>query len=108
MTLLPLSFKCPQCGSEEVFYSCQPACCFNHVCRRCYTTFEPITVRVGDFTGDVGPAPQVDSTAPTAPCARCGEWRLFALSDPSIPPGQLLCISCGALLTLEITEVAAG
>jgi hypothetical protein len=108
MTLLPLSMACPECGSTEVFYSCSPNCCFNHVCSHCYTTFEPATVRVGEFTGEIGAVPEVDLTRPTAPCARCGEYRLFAISDEAVPPGQLLCVACRALLTLEITEVAGG
>jgi hypothetical protein len=108
MTLLPLSMACPQCGSTEVFYSCSPNCCFNHVCSSCYATFEPATVRVGEFTGEIGSAPEVDLTRPTAPCARCGEYRLFAIADVAVPRGQLLCIACRALLTLELTEIAGG
>lgn len=103
MMLAPLSMACPECGSAEVFYSCSPNCCFNHVCSRCYATFEPATVRVGEFTGEIGAVPEVDATNPTAPCARCGEHRLFAVSDAAVPSGQLLCIACRALLTLEIT-----
>ena len=38
-----LEIACPQCGSKEVFYSCTPGCCFNHVCSDCGTTFEPAT-----------------------------------------------------------------
>lgn len=106
-TLAPLAFACPKCGSTEVLYSCSPSCCFNHVCSRCYATFEPVTTRVGEFAGEPGPAPEVDTTGPTAPCARCGEHCLFAVSGDSIPSGQVLCIACRALLTLELVEVTA-
>ncbi|HEY6271970.1 MAG TPA: hypothetical protein VIX19_08255 [Terriglobales bacterium] len=108
MTLAPLAFNCPKCGSPEVLYSCSPSCCFNHVCSRCYATFEPETVRVGEFAGEIGPLPEVDSTGPTAPCARCGGYELFAVSDDSIPAGQVLCVSCRALLTLEMTTSGAA
>lgn len=107
LVLTPLSFDCPKCGSTDVFYSCSPSCCFNHVCSRCYATFEPETTRVGEFAGELGPVPEVDTTGPTAPCARCGEHRLFTAAGESIPPGQVMCVSCRALLTLELVEVTA-
>jgi hypothetical protein len=107
VSLTPLSFACPKCGSADVLYSCSPSCCFNHVCSECYATFEPETTRVGEFTGELGSVPEVDSTGPTAACARCGEHRLFEVAGDSIPPNQVLCISCRALLTLELSEVSA-
>jgi len=102
MTLTPLSFNCPKCGSADVVYSCTPSCCFNHVCSRCYATFEPETTRVSEYIGELGPLPQSDLTGPTAPCARCGEYRLFAINDDALPAGQLVCVSCRALLTIEL------
>lgn len=99
-----MSFACPKCGSTDVLYSCSPSCCFNHVCSQCYATFEPETTRVGEFAGELGPVPDVDTTGPTAPCARCGEYRLYAVAGDSIPPDQVLCVSCRALLTLELVE----
>jgi hypothetical protein len=101
-TLAPLSFACPKCGSPDVIYSCSPACCFNHVCSQCYATFEPETVRVGEFTGEIGAAPEVDTTGPTAPCARCGEYRLFKVIDATGSTDQFACVACRALLTLEL------
>ncbi|HEV2492234.1 MAG TPA: hypothetical protein VG204_04090 [Terriglobia bacterium] len=107
MKLAPLSIACPQCGSRDVVYSCKPDCCFNHVCSQCYTTFEPVTTRVGEFSGDLGPLPaDPDPTGPTAACARCGEIMLFAVADAPVP--QFLCVSCKALLTLELSEVSPG
>lgn len=106
MTLAPLSMPCPQCGSNDVVYSCQPDCCFNHVCCKCYTTFEPTTIQVGELKEEINPIPpEPDPDAPTAPCARCGEWKLFVISDGA-HRGQLLCVSCEALLSLAFAHVA--
>ena len=53
-----LAIACPQCGSKDVFYSCTPNCCFNHVCSDCGTTFEPATTSKGRVvTGVVPPDP---------------------------------------------------
>lgn len=109
MTLAALTIACPQCGSSDVVYSCKPDCCFNHVCSKCYTTFEPVTTRVGEFAGEIGPLPpDPDTAGPTAACARCGEIRLFAISDCDPGSPRLLCLSCKALLTLELSEVSPG
>ena len=109
MTLTPLAIACPQCGSYDVVYSCKPDCCFNHVCSTCYTTFEPITTKTGEFTGGIGPLPpDPDPAGATAACARCGETRLFAMADTVGPATQLVCVSCKALLTLELSEVSPG
>jgi transcription elongation factor Elf1 len=109
MTLSPLTIACPQCGSNEVVYSCKPECCFNHVCGNCYTTFEPVTSKVGEFQGEIGEfPPDPDPAGPTAPCARCGEYKLFTVVENGTPSGKLLCISCNALLTLELSEIVPG
>ena len=106
-TLAPLSFACPKCGSPDVIYSCSPACCFNHVCSRCYATFEPETARVGEFRGEIGSLPEIDTTGPTAPCARCGEYKLFKVIDAPESADQLVCAACRALLTLELKVLEA-
>ena len=108
VTLAALSFACPKCGSPDVIYSCSPACCFNHVCSQCYATFEPETVRVGEFSGEIGKLPEVDTTGPTAPCARCGEYRLFSVEGASPSPDLLLCVACRSLLTLDLKVLEAG
>jgi len=108
MTLTPLAVSCPQCGSNDVFYSCKPECCFNHVCNRCYTTFELETTHVGELQSPFTIPPDPDPSAPTAPCARCGECKIFSVSHGPTSPPQYLCISCKALLTLGITNVAKG
>jgi len=108
MTLTPLAVSCPQCGSNDVFYSCKPECCFNHVCNRCYTTFELETTRVGELQSPFTIPPDPDPNPPTAPCARCGECKIFSISNGPTSPPQYLCISCKALLTLGITNVVKG
>src|ERR1017187_496159 len=68
MKLIPISAICPQCGSGDVFYSCNPTCCYNHVCNKCYTTFELETTRVGEVGENFDIPPDPDSGAPTASC----------------------------------------
>jgi hypothetical protein len=85
-------------------YSCQPACCFNHVCNHCYTTFELETTKVGEIQEGFPMPPDPDPSGPTAPCARCGEARVFAIIDSPNP--QYLCVSCKALLSLSLTEIS--
>src|SRR5438128_12238533 len=83
MTLIPLAIACPECGSYDVVYSCKPDCCFNHVCSKCYTTFEPVTTTTGALTGATGCLPPAPApTRPPAACARCRQTRLCAPRDP--------------------------
>ena len=107
MTLTPISVVCPQCGSGEVFYSCKPECCYNHVCSNCYTTFELETARVGEVTEDFEIPPDPDSERTNgslravpraAGLCHCESW-----STPAIR----VC-ACKALLTLGYTEIAPG
>ncbi len=99
-----LEIACPQCGSKEVFYSCTPGCCFNHVCSDCGTTFEPETSFAGEFLkGVMAPDPLPDSTDPTAECAKCNGTQVYLMED-----GGLVCGSCGAKLLMELTEIAPG
>jgi hypothetical protein len=99
-----LEIQCPVCNSGEVFYSCTPGCCFNHVCSSCGATFEPVTTaKGGALTGLVPPDPLPDATDPTAECARCTSTAVYLADD-----GSLVCGKCGTLLTLELTEVCPG
>ena len=50
--------------------------------------------------------PDPEASNPTAPCARCGEARVFAIVDSDEP--AYFCVSCKALLTLSLTEIAPG
>jgi len=97
-----LSLACPVCQSCEVFYSCTPNCCFNHVCSDCGATFEPITKLAGGTQAGVeAPDPLPDASDPTVACIRCDSTAVYALAD-----GRLVCTGCGLLLHLEMTEVA--
>ena len=99
-----LEIACPLCHSRDVFYSCTPNCCFNHVCANCRATFETVTTaRGGTATGVVPPDPLPEASDPTASCARCGAIDVYATED-----GLFVCAKCGTLLTLELTDVAAG
>ena len=99
-----LELECPECQSKDVFYSCTPNCCFNHVCSNCGTTFEPETTAAGGYvTGVIPPDPLPDSTDPTAECAKCNTTAVYVLED-----GGVVCGKCGARLILELTEIAPG
>jgi len=97
-----LSLACPVCQSPDVFYSCTPNCCFNHVCGNCGATFEPVTRVAGaGWKGIEPPDPLPDATDPTVACAKCESVAVYML-----PEGGLVCSQCGSLLELELTEVA--
>src|SRR5579862_2475554 len=99
-----LQIPCPVCGSAEVFYSCTPNCCFNHVCAECGSTFEPATsLRGGSVTGVEAPDPMPEAADPTAACARCDSIAVYMTEEKG-----LVCGKCGALLDLEINEIAPG
>ena len=97
-----LEVACPTCGSGEVFYSCTPNCCFNHVCSECGTTFETVTAaKGGTLSGIVPPEPLPDAADPTAACAVCDSTSVYLTDD-----GSPVCGKCGSLLQLELTEVS--
>ena len=99
-----LEIACPVCASTGVFYSCTPNCCFNHVCENCGTTFEPVTkARGGTVSGVIPPDPLPEAADPTAACARCDSTAVYLGED-----GSPVCARCGALLELELTEIAPG
>ena len=67
-------------------------------------TFEPeTTLQGGTAGGIIPPNPLPDSTDPTAECAKCNSTAVYMSED-----GSVVCGQCGALLVLEITEIAAG
>ena len=96
-----LELACPKCGSGGVFYSCTPNCCFNHVCGECGTTFEPVTAATGEkLEGILRPNPAPDATDPTAACAVCDSTDVYLTTG-----SRAVCAKCGALLTVELTEI---
>jgi hypothetical protein len=98
-----LTIPCPLCGSAETFYSCEPKCCFNHVCGECRGTFEPLTRFAGSYRrGMTPPDPPPDATEPAVACIKCESVAVFVAED-----GGLVCVECGAVLELELTEIAA-
>jgi hypothetical protein len=99
-----LEIHCPVCNSGEVFYSCTPNCCFNHVCSQCGTTFEPVTHKAGArLTGVIPPDPLPEAADPTAECAGCTSTDVYMTED-----GTVVCGKCNIVLVLELTEVAPG
>src|ERR1022692_2544392 len=75
-----------------------------HVCADCGTTFEPATrLQGGVMTGVIPPDPLPGATDPTTECARCTSNAVYSTQD-----GAVVCGDCGALLTLEITQIAPG
>ena len=97
-----LAIACPLCQSFEVFYTCTPNCCFNHVCANCGATFEPVTkAKGGARKATPPPDPPCEPGDPTAACAACESTSVYMLED-----GALVCGQCGALLELELTEIS--
>jgi DNA-directed RNA polymerase subunit RPC12/RpoP len=97
-----LELACPVCGSGEVFYTCTPNCCFNHVCNNCGSTFEPVTKARGAVVkGIAPPEPGPEAADPTVACGRCESTAVYMLED-----GGVGCAQCGSRLEIEYTEVA--
>src|SRR5262245_55206148 len=97
----PLVLHCPSCGSSELPYTCEPSCCFNHICAACYTTFELFTEPVGQMLTNIEkPLLERDSLAPTVACAKCDSLEVYMVTPESSTPGALVCTDCYALLQL--------
>ncbi|MBI3325769.1 MAG: hypothetical protein HYZ81_03580 [Nitrospinae bacterium] len=106
MTLRPLTVRCPACASADVTYTCEPKCCFNHLCGACYTTFELFTRPMGGtLTVEEMPSGERDSLAPTAACARCESLDVYVIEREDSSPNQLVCAACHALLELGFASV---
>ena len=100
--------KCPHCGGSEIIYSCEPKCCFNHVCANCRSTFEINTSKTGRFDHNSSLATEEPlSGEPTTGCANCDSLKIGVLSHED---GEtlLLCGKCRAVLKMKIEEFVAG
>src|SRR5579884_1978219 len=100
--------RCPKCGGTDIVYSCEPKCCFNHVCSDCRSTFEITTEKTGRFDQQSTiSAEEPLSGDPTTGCAQCESLKIAVLSSG---PGEtlLLCGNCRAVLKLAIEEFVPG
>ena len=122
MRLVPLELVCRKCGSADITYSCEPKCCFSHVCGNCYFQFWPVTSFTGEEMAGVEPPPgEKDCLLPTTECARCHSLNVCSLASPeTFAPmdrgkggsglerghGTFVCADCRAILSLEYSEEA--
>jgi hypothetical protein len=107
--LSSLTVACPSCGSRDITYSCEPKCCFNHLCGNCYATFELLTVPVGKKIDDLEvPSGGRDCLAPTTACALCESLDLYQIDKGEGLGAELYCASCHALLKLEFDAVESN
>jgi hypothetical protein len=106
MTPQPLVVQCPSCRSSEITYTCEPKCCFNHICATCYTTFELFTEPLGQrLTGLEHPMQEPDSLAPTVACVQCDSLAVYMVAPEGGSPDALVCTECHALLRLGFTAI---
>jgi hypothetical protein len=100
--------RCPQCGGTDIVYSCEPKCCFNHVCADCRSTFEINTAKTGEYDRTAAiEAVEPPSGDPTTGCAACDSLRIAVLrreGDDTL----LLCGNCRAVLKMSIEEFVPG
>ena len=100
--------RCPNCGGAEVIYSCEPKCCFNHVCADCRTSFQLITTKTGAFDHQAASnAEEPASGDPTAACVACDSLRLAVMSSEN-GSTVVVCGNCGAVLKLTVDEIEVG
>jgi hypothetical protein len=106
MTSQPLVVQCPSCGSSDITYTCEPKCCFNHLCAACYTSFELFTEPLGQvLTGIEKALQERDSLAPTVACAQCDGVEVYMVDPGGGFPGVLVCAECHSLLRLGFAPV---
>ena len=108
MSALKDLVRCPQCGGADVVYSCEPRCCFNHVCADCKAAFLINTEETGDFERQATiEAAEPESTEATTGCARCQSLRIAVLRADANEI-LLVCADCRAVLRLVIEGGAAS
>jgi len=106
-TLLRDVVRCPECNSRDVVYSCEPKCCFNHVCADCKTTFQITTEKAGPADPNAPSFSKPESGDPTTSCAVCHSLRVGVLSS-SDDQTTLACGECKAVLSLQYEDVVSG
>ncbi len=100
--------RCPKCGGAEIVYSCEPKCCFNHVCADCRSTFEINTHKTGRFDRESKlEFSEPESGEPTTGCAACESLNLAVLRSDGTET-LLVCGNCRAVLKLAIEEFVPG
>lgn len=101
--------RCPHCQSAEVVYSCEPKCCWNHVCGDCRTSFQLVTQKTGEFdrVTEIAPVEPESGDAATG-CAACESMKLAVVSSDGANSATLVCGDCRAILRLGIDEVEVG
>ena len=98
--------RCPQCNSADVVYSCEPKCCFNHVCAECRSTFELNTVKTGDSDPIWVDTKEPGSGDVTTGCASCGSLHVAVMrTQPDI---IVVCGECQALSKVVVEEFVPG
>jgi transposase-like protein len=107
MRLAPLAVRCPNCSASDITYTCEPKCCFNHVCNDCHASFQLVAAKVGELPQPLAvPALPSDALGPTTGCPRCESIRVFRIEDDATHAGRLACADCGAVLELAFEDVA--
>jgi hypothetical protein len=108
MKIQPLTVVCPKCGSGNIAYSCEPGCCFNHVCGDCLASFQLVTRDLGKRFADRrllaagSDSDEEDSCAPTAACAKCQGLKVRSLADDESGFNRAVCVECGSVLELAM------
>ncbi len=96
--------RCPTCGSREIVYTCEPKCCFNHLCSDCRTTFQLVTRKSSrSIEGGNVEAQEPASGEPAAACAACESLNIAVVDTAE--PALLLCASCRTTLELAYEDV---
>ena len=102
ITALPLTLKCPGCGSADLVYSCEPECCFNHVCGDCLGSFQLQTRDLGVSCAEFAFERQErDCLAVTVACARCKGLNVAMIAAEGGVEAKLVCVDCKRLLEID-------
>src|SRR5689334_21356491 len=106
-TALKDVIKCPHCGGSGIVYSCEPKCCFNHVCADCRSTFEVNTQKTGESDSTFAAAAvEPESGDPTTACASCESLKIAVVQSGD--EFKVVCGKCAAVSKVVIEEFVAG